>query len=256
MKSVIIVLLMLIFTAGSAGADFLQEGEELVYEVSFFKIKLGTIKIITEGTKEKDGIKKRIVKAKIASYPEMPFVEIKADMESHLDLSGAYSHGFEGRTKKGDNDWFYENVDFDYKNNIIKAEHRRNSDKVFEAKWQLYRKYNDGLSILYASRRFLHSKTKIKFPIVIYEDTTQVEISFTGRNEAVEISALDYDVDTKYFRGELSGKGIYGLSGSFEGWFSNDDASVPISAKLHVLIGYVNIELIQWNRKGWQPPKK
>ena len=47
---------------------------------------------------------------------------------------------------------------------------------------------------------------------------------------------------------------IFGLTGVFEGWFSDDAASVPISAKMHVLIGSVRIELLRWKRSNWTPP--
>jgi hypothetical protein len=49
--------------------------------------------------------------------------------------------------------------------------------------------------------------------------------------------------------------GIYGLTGPFEGWFSNDDARVPIRANMEVMLGSVKVELIGWNRGGWNPPR-
>jgi hypothetical protein len=57
------------------------------------------------------------------------------------------------------------------------------------------------------------------------------------------------------FDGKLDFTGIFGLSGEFEGWFSNDEARVPILAKMKVLIGSVTIELMSWKRKGWAPPR-
>ena len=49
--------------------------------------------------------------------------------------------------------------------------------------------------------------------------------------------------------------GIYGMSGDFEGWFSNDEARIPILAKMKVIIGSVTIELTRWTRTGWSPPR-
>ena len=48
---------------------------------------------------------------------------------------------------------------------------------------------------------------------------------------------------------------IFGLTGYFEGWFSNDEASIPIVAKMKVLIGNITLELKSWKREGWIPPK-
>jgi hypothetical protein len=57
------------------------------------------------------------------------------------------------------------------------------------------------------------------------------------------------------FDGRADFVGIFGLTGGFEGWFSNDEARVPIMAKMKVLIGSVTIELMRWNRPGWTPPR-
>jgi hypothetical protein len=45
------------------------------------------------------------------------------------------------------------------------------------------------------------------------------------------------------------------MTGDFVGWFSDDAAAVPIKGKLKVLLGNVTVELIRWNRKGWNPPQ-
>ena len=44
--------------------------------------------------------------------------------------------------------------------------------------------------------------------------------------------------------------GIFGLTGEFSGWFWNDDARIPIVAKMQVIIGSVTIELMSWKRPG------
>jgi hypothetical protein len=71
----------------------------------------------------------------------------------------------------------------------------------------------------------------------------------------VEVDAIDYPVDVVHFDGHLDFVGIFGLTGGFEGWFSNDEARVPIMAKMKVLIGSVTVELMKWNRQGWTPPR-
>ena len=48
---------------------------------------------------------------------------------------------------------------------------------------------------------------------------------------------------------------VFGLTGYFEGWFSNDEASIPIVAKMKVIIGNVTLKLKSWKRAGWNPPK-
>jgi hypothetical protein len=62
-------------------------------------------------------------------------------------------------------------------------------------------------------------------------------------------------VDVVHFEGRADFEGIFGMTGDFEGWFSNDEARVPILAKMKVIIGNIRIELTKWNREGWKPPK-
>ncbi len=71
----------------------------------------------------------------------------------------------------------------------------------------------------------------------------------------MDIDAVNYPVKTVYFNGKAEWNGLYGLNGKFEGWFSDDDACVPIKAKMNVYVGNVNIELKSWKRKNWTPPK-
>jgi hypothetical protein len=45
------------------------------------------------------------------------------------------------------------------------------------------------------------------------------------------------------------------LEKDFEGWFSDDDARIPIRAKMKVIIGKVDIQLVRWKRANWSPPQ-
>jgi hypothetical protein len=80
-------------------------------------------------------------------------------------------------------------------------------------------------------------------------------LNFKREHTSVEVDAIDYPVDVIGFDGHADFVGIFGLTGGFEGWFSNDEARVPILAKMKVLIGSVTIELMKWSRPGWSPPR-
>jgi hypothetical protein len=71
----------------------------------------------------------------------------------------------------------------------------------------------------------------------------------------VEIDALDYEIRTVHFQGEANWTGVYGITGKFDGWFSDDEARVPIRAKMKLYVGNADIELVRWKRPGWTPPK-
>jgi hypothetical protein len=92
-------------------------------------------------------------------------------------------------------------------------------------------------------------------PAIVNEQVVNTYIDFIGERSSVEIDAVEYPVDVLRFEGTAQFTGIFGLTGDFEGWFSNDDARVPILAKMKVILGSVTIELMQWERSGWMPPK-
>jgi len=48
---------------------------------------------------------------------------------------------------------------------------------------------------------------------------------------------------------------VFGLTGGFSGQFSNDNARIPIIARMNVILGSIKVELKSWKREGWRPPK-
>lgn len=80
-------------------------------------------------------------------------------------------------------------------------------------------------------------------------------INFMDKKATCEIDAVEYPVDTIEFDGRAEFVGIFGLTGGFSGWFSNDEAAIPIVAKMKVILGSVRIELMRWDRPGWVPPR-
>lgn len=230
-------------------------GEEIEYEVSFLGIKLGSIKIITEGAQKLNG--KDIYKAKafIKSYEGIPFVGLQTTYESWIDKSLSYSHKFIGNSKFLSDAWTYQELIFDYDNNKIRDSKWENKQPMGVLEFATKKKWNDGLSLFFLARQFTDSKKNIRIPTYMGDDTAHTSINFSGKREAIEIDAVKYPIRTILFNGQANWEGVYGLSGKFEGWFSDDEARVPIKAKMKVLVGNVNIELVRWKRNGWTPPK-
>lgn len=229
-------------------------GEEILYEVSFLGIKLGTIRILTE-TEER--INNKITyrtKAFIDSYEGIPFLSLHAVFTSWIDPSFTYSHKFTSSMKEQDH-WLFDQNIYDYANKRVIIEKYKKGEKYFSRTILTDKKWNDGLSLFFLARQFTKSKKNIKIPTIMDQDTFYTYINFHGRRENVVIKNVSYPIRTVNFNGKASWTGIYGLTGYFEGWFSDDEASVPIKAKMNVYIGSIDIELIRWNRADWQPPK-
>lgn len=250
------VALALILAAASlpATAQMFQPGEDLTYRVSYLNITLGTIRTLVEPFTTLDGKRVAKVKVFINSHPNIPFVSLQSVYESWMDTSGTYSYKFNANTKTDDG-WEFDQYVFDYPNKKIIMEKYRNKAKTSSKTIDLKRYYNDGSSLLFAARALLLSKKSYRLPTVIMEDTVGTVINFLGSRENVEIDAVSYPVKTVGFTGDANWTGIYGLSGRFEGWFSDDEARIPIKAKMKVYVGSVTIELQSWKRGSWQPPK-
>lgn len=229
-------------------------GEDLKYEVSFYGIKLGTIRVITIGEENISGKKVYKTISYMDTYKGIPFVDLHNVYESWLDPSITFSHKFFG-TMKSSNSNETQLLLFDYINGNILNEKKKNKELIFRENIPITQKYNDGLSLFFLARKFLNSNKSFKIPTIIDKDTTYTIINFLGKKEKIEISAVKYPIKTVALEGKAEWKGVYGLNGKFQGWFSDDDARIPILAKMNVYVGDVRIELVEWKRTNWTPPK-
>lgn len=229
-------------------------GEMLEYEVSFMGMKIGTIKTYTKGDVSVMGDKTHHVRAEIQSEPGIPYVDLDVVFDSWMDPSFAYSHKFRS-TEVSDGKKTYEEAYFDYDKKQLRYEKKVDGKVVEDDSHTLEKKVNDGCSLFFMARRYLTRNKTVRVPTYIEDEDNITTINFRNRVEEVEVDAIDYPVSTRYIDGTANWKGLYGLSGDFEGWFSDDEAAIPIKAKMNVYIGSVDIELVNWKRTGWSPPK-
>jgi hypothetical protein len=259
-KMVIIFLLMLANIASRHAVQaqpqtqIFEAGEVLEYRVSYAGITLGTVKLVTEKVDTLRGLGVVKVKAFIDTAPGIPFVEFHSIFESWADKSGVFSHEFLASSKM-ETGWDYDRYQFLYPQSAINMT-SNGKGKPAQQTLQSSRRWNDGLSLFYTAREMLTSKRNVSVPTMVMGDTSRTIINFKdAQAQNIEIAALKQPVKTVYFAGEAKWRGIYGLAGGFEGWFSDDAARVPIRAKMQVIVGKVNIELVRWQRGSWQPPQ-
>lgn len=249
------VLLFGIFSTLSIQAQVMAPGEELTYDVSYMGISLGTIKVTTLKNENFNGKTVHHTKVYIDSRKGIPFVDLHSIYESWIDPSVQFSHNFAASTKESDGSWSYDKYLFDYPGQTVTMEKYKANKLSNKRILKTPKKWNDGSSLFFLARQMLKSKKTIKVPTIIMDDTVSTSINFVGKEEIVEIDAAKYPIKTVYLSGTANWTGIYGLSGKFEGWFSDDDARIPIRAKMKLYVGNANIELVKWSRGSWQPPK-
>jgi len=271
MKKLILVLILVplcLFLSGNSSRNNIKEyesgffsdkkmlvGEELTYVVSYSFIKLGEIKLIVKDKKEIRGKEYYNTVAYINSYSGIPFVSLHQIYESRINPNYA-SDSFRGIVKHDEYSTFTE-YSFDYKNSRTKIKKGKvNPYQLWtDSTTGLSSQTQDGLSIFYYARMNLGTKKSVNVPCFVNEKYEITKINFYTDAQKAEIDAVDYDISCIRLDGRMDFISIYGLTGYFEGLFSNDEASIPIVAKMQVFLGNVKLELKQWKREGWTPPK-
>jgi hypothetical protein len=242
----------------TANAACFQAGEELQYEVSYLGIGLGTINTRVTAVQASPGERRVSAECLIRTYKGVPFVTLNTLFQTLMGDS-LESLRFRNREYLADEKVFKEILYTFPKNRdrvYISEEVERHPEWAKQDTLELEgKRWQDGLSLFYFARAFSHSSRRCMVPVLMYVTKATTEIRFGVDVEEEDIDAVDYDIRCRKLEGETGFTGIFGLTGGFEGWFSDDEAAIPIRAKMHVLIGSINIELVKWKRKGWKPPR-
>jgi Protein of unknown function (DUF3108) len=233
----------------------LEVGEELDYVVKYSVMRLGEVKLRITDKKKINGKISYSAVADIDSYPSIPFVKLHQIYETTM-TPDYYSKYFKGIIKHSDYT-SYSEYHFNYSDSLVDIKQGKIDDQssTYDTTISVNKKYQDGLSILYYARMNSGHDKEVEIPTFIDKKKVVTDITFEDKSEDVSIDAVDYDIDCVHLEGEAHFISIFGLTGDFEGWFSNDEASIPIKAKMKVLIGNITLELKSWKRTGWNPPK-
>lgn len=227
-------------------------GEDLTYIVKYAFFNLGEIrfKVLEKTTIDNTPVYKTI--AYINSYPDLPFVSIHQIYESYID-STLFPLKFFAKIFNEDT-VFVEYNFLDQKKVQMKKGKVGASRLWLDSVASVEHRTQDGLSILFFARMNFGEERSVSVPCFVNEKEEKAVINFYTENEPISIDAVDYEIDCRFLDGYTDFVSVYGLTGDFQGWFSNDSFSVPIKATLNVIIGSINLELIKWNKKLWNPP--
>jgi hypothetical protein len=228
-------------------------GEELEYDVTFLSLRLGSLVFKIDSVDAENGHAVWIAHIDINSREGIPFISLHATQQSRIDEAG-FSRYFIGSFKERSGRWSYLKYAFDYPEKEITVEKGKDGQIYDHRDINSPLKYNDGVSLIYYVRRNGMYKKYVSVPTLVETDTAHTFIHFLGECESQNIDAVDYPIDCLHFTGHAAWTGIYGLTGRFEGWLSNDADAVPIKARMQLYVGSVWIDLVRWNRPDWKPP--
>ena len=211
----------------------IEVGEEITYVVKYLAFEIGEIKlkVIKEYVDGNDTLYNAI--AYIDSYDGIPFVTLHQIYETKFNAK-QISHYFKGSILAEDTTYTQYQLNKN-KNNIHIVKGRERTNDIWTDTTISYdHEYQDGLSLFYFARIRTGEQKKVNVPVFINEKYEKTYINFYKEVEEMDIDAVDYDISCVRLDGETEFRGIFGLTGYFEGWFSNDQYAVPIVAKMEV----------------------
>jgi len=239
-----------------APGGMFMKGEELIYEVSYSMFDLGTVRITVEDAYQRDGKYFYKAKAFIDSYGGVPFVSLHYVFFSDMSSENA-SRFFTAHETKNPEEMPFVRYRVDYQKKVVTYEKGiAPQNKILKTGTvPISGPVVDGLSIFFYARNYVHQKKEVNVPSFVDEKEVNTFLNFMNTKTAKEIDAVKYPIQTVEFDGHADFVGFFGMTGAFSGFFSDDEAAIPIVAKMKVILGSVHIELIKWNRPGWTPPR-
>ena len=227
-------------------------GEDLTYVVKYAFLRLGEVRIKVVEKTSIESITVYKTEAYIDSYSDLPFVSIHQIYESYID-STYFPVRFFARIF-GDDTAFVKYYFINSSKIEVKKGKLGNSDLWIDSTASVRKRFQDGLSILFYAMVNAGRARTMFVPCFVNEQEETAKINYYSEREPIAIDSVDYEIDCLRLDGETDFVSVYGLTGYFEGWFSNDTFSIPIIAKMHVIIGSITLELIRWNKDLWNPP--
>lgn len=258
-KYSVLFIVLLLFSGGKTFSLLSQEvfidGEELYYEVNYSFINIGWAKFNTERVTGKSNY--YITRAKLKSNDGLPLVNVDYEFTSEIEVKNGVvkPHKFTAYQFIDNKKIIITHI-FNYDSNLIyikKVGIEGNTE--VEKKFVTSTIFQDGLSIFYFARYNAGRNLSQNVPVIMHVDSALMKINFSEKKTDVSIGEVDGDIASTYVEGFSYFKAVFGLTGEFSGWFSADEAKIPLKAKLEVEIGNITLELKSWKRGSWQPPK-
>ena len=232
-------------------------GERLQYKVTWLFFRLGTIVVTTEKIPGSSADDEYRVVVSVESDPTIFFVSVHNEYESTISASSVSPLAFTAREFSGNDTLVTRYIQDTALRQVRMIQwrdpgHTDAKEEVLDSVDVFY----EGASMFFLARSLIHSKLTVTVPTLVEFEFFETDITFTQKVSGVSIDAVDEDIDTKELNGfaHFVESSIGGFSGEFQGWFTNDEAAIPVLAKMNLSLGTANIELEQWSRGSWSPP--
>lgn len=236
----------------NSGIGFCQifySSEYLKYNVEYAWFRLGILEFSAHPIENSDFVEAVIT---IKSNPSLPFVHLDWKFNSTFDQKKLRTIKYEAFSYSSDS--IHTVYDFRYDEKKVYINRYDKHKKLLKSAIKDISDFElDAMTLFYFSR-FQKKGTSIS-KIEIWNDFVKESTSLKvdQKPELIEVENLNRSLMTHFVSGKADINGLYGLSGKFSGYFSDDSLSVPVLSKLNVLIGSVTCKLVEYKNKDWHP---
>jgi hypothetical protein len=239
----IVMLIFLLLGAAPSQAAFKPiTGECLNYNVSWAGIHIGKVQIRVIGAEMDNGKVIYHLRQDMQSNPLLFFVNLKSCHDTWID-ENFLPQKFMIRYND-DSTTYRAEYTFDYADSLLDVNiERRGLDSTH--KLQLPDKIYDGLGLIFFVRSKAQPDSRDTVWSISEENMGRVVYKFDNKIELISMSAQDEKQPALHMSGRFLFKGIAGLSGGYEGWFSADERRIPLRAKLKIFLGSIRLELVE-----------
>lgn len=230
--------------------EVFQPGEELVYNVKYGFVKLGTV-VIQTGSVAADGT----VAARMQFWTaDIPFLNVKTKVTDQFDTRDLTLRNFQEQTQNGD-DKFFKNSTYDPATKTLVY----SDEKVTNVITHNIDPFDDALGILYNMRAWSGAAGhKYMFNIHTKDGNKPVTVTFTNQFSDEDVAALDgKTVHTRILQGmmDLGGSEPLGANGAFTAYVSDDAAAVPVRIDMSIAVGSIELSLDKIKGRDWAAAK-
>lgn len=218
-----------------------NEGEELIYEISWFGISAGTGRLHVKDKVIKEGREVYHI-AYYANSSELfsKFYKVDDMAETFMDVAGFFPWSFRLKVREGRNKRDVETI-FDQIGHTAKFTKDKDEPKIVSVPSSV----QDAFSSLYYLRT-KNLKVGEKVVIDVFEDKKnwQVEVHVIKKER---IKIYSGEIDTVLVKPLLKFEGIFKRKGDLYIWLTDDERKIPVQVKTKIVIGSVYARITGMN---------
>ncbi|MFQ5798416.1 MAG: DUF3108 domain-containing protein [Bacteroidota bacterium] len=241
----------------SAVNPVFQDGEWLQYKVKFGFFRLGTMRFHVRRVDDDPNGERYRIDLRLDSNPALFFINLHDSHYNIVHPESLYSEEY-GRSWVANGDSIQTTRRYDRKRHTCSIEdyNRTRNRILLSLVLQEVSPYFEGPSLWLFARSKAQERGVYSVRSIMDTSVCVTSLRYGRAISLLDIGAFEDRIRARQVIGVAHwvGNSFGGMSGEFRGWFSDDDAAVPLIAHLKLSVGKVVVELEKWRRLGWEPP--